>query len=91
MEKKQEKKLAEAIADLAKLVRQLRSQRYLQMIDNPKKFLFYNFLSGLAKGVGSIFGATVVVGGLIWLLAKLQIFSNWFAAFAEYFQEIKRF
>jgi len=91
MDKKQEKKLAEAVADLVKLVRQLRSQRYLQMVDNPKKFLFYNFLSGLAKGVGSIFGATVVVGALIWLLAKLQIFSNWLTAFAEYFQEIKGF
>ena len=91
MEKKQGKELAKAVIDLTKLVKQLRSQRYLQMIDNPKKFLFYNFLSGLAKGVGSIFGATVVVGGLIWLLVKLQIFSNWFASFSEYFQEIKGF
>jgi len=91
MEKEQEKELAKAVIDLGKLVRQLRSQRYLQMVDSPKRFLFYNFLSGLAKGVGSIFGATVVVGGLIWLLAKLQVFSNWFAAFAEYFQEIKGF
>lgn len=86
MEKKQEKELTKAILDLTKLVKQLRSQRYLQMVDNPRKFLFYNFLSGLASGVGSIFGATVVVGGLIWLLARLQILSGWLTAFLEYFQ-----
>jgi len=39
MEKEEEKSLTESIITLTRLVKQLRSEKYLQMIENRKKFL----------------------------------------------------
>ena len=38
---------------------------------NIKRFLFANFLRGIATGVGAIVGATLVLTLILWLLAIL--------------------
>lgn len=43
------------------MVDQLRSQKYLSMVDQPIKFLFYNFISGIASGLGTVIGATLII------------------------------
>ena len=39
---------------------------------SPTRLIFNNFVSGLAWGVGSVLGATVVVGLLIYLVGLLN-------------------
>jgi len=91
-EKQEGKSLAESILTLTKLVEQLRSKRYLQMIDNPKRFLFYNFLSGIARGVGFAFGASLIFALIVWLLSQLTIIpflGDWIVALLDYVQKTK--
>jgi hypothetical protein len=92
MEKEKEKSLAESVEVLAKLVDGLRSRRYLQMVDKPKKFLFYNFLSGVASGLGTVFGATIIFALVIWLLSKMQlvpVFGDWAVKILDYIQQTR--
>lgn len=92
MKKEKEQSLSESILTLAKLVKELRSKRYLQMLDNPKKFLFYSFLSGIARGVGFAFGASLIFAFIIWILSQLTIvplLGDWIVALLEYIQKTK--
>lgn len=87
MPKKEEKTLAESVIILTKLIKQLRSERYLQMIENRKKFLFYNFLAGIARGLGFALGTTVILGLIIWLLSQLitiPVLGAWISQIIEY-------
>lgn len=92
MKEEETKSLTESILTLTKLVKQLRSKRYLQMVDNPKKFLFFSFLSGVAKGLGLAFGASIIFALVIWLLSKLSIFpffGDWIVNLLDYVQKTK--
>jgi hypothetical protein len=92
MEKDKEKSLAESVEVLAKMVDGLRSRRYLQMIDKPKKFLFYNFISGVASGLGTAFGATIIFALIIWLLSKMQLvpfLGEWVVKMLDYIQQAR--
>ena len=92
MRKKKEKSLKESVAVLIKLVEELRSRRYLQRIDKPKKFLFYNFIAGIIRGVGVALGASVVFGLIIWALSKLEIIpilGNWINIIIDYIEKTR--
>ena len=90
--KEEEKSLTESILALTKLVRKLRSERYLQIVDNPKKFLFYNFLLGVHRGIGFAFGASVIFAFIIWVLSQLSIvpvLGDWIVNLLDYVQRTK--
>ena len=92
MKKEEEKSLAKSIFNLTKLVKQLRSEQYLQMVDNPKKFLFYNFLSGITRGLGFAFGASIIFALFIWFLSNLitiPVLGDWVVTLLDYVQETK--
>ena len=93
MEEKEKKTLVKSITDLTKLVRQLRSERYLQMVDNRKKFLFYNFIAGVARGVGWALGTTLVVGLVLWILSQLinvPLLGDWIGNIVDYIQDTRQ-
>jgi hypothetical protein len=92
MEKDKEKSLADSIESLTKMVDGLRSRRYLQMVDKPAKFLFYNFISGVAGGLGTAFGATIIFALIVWLLSKMQplpFLGEWVAKMLDYIQQVR--
>ena len=89
MKEEEEKTLSESVANLAKIIKELRSKRYLQIADNPKKFLFYNFISGIASGLGTVVGASIVFAIIIWFLTKLIFvphLGNWIVNLLNYVQ-----
>lgn len=92
MEDEEKKSLTESIKNLTKLVDQLRSKRYLQFVESPVKFLLYNFFSGLASGLGTAIGATIIFGLIILLLSKLQIVpivGNWAVTILDYIHKAR--
>ena len=50
------------------------SQELLQMLKNPRRFMWQNFLMGVVRGLGIVFGMTVL-GAL--LVAFLLIVLRW--------------
>ncbi len=87
MNDEQEKKLAESVEDLAELVDRLRSETYLQIIDSKRKFLWYNFLTGAAKGLGFIIGSTLLLALFLWVASHLitvPVIGEWAADLINY-------
>lgn len=91
MEDKQQK-LVEAIQDLVKMVDRLRSESYLQIIDNKRKFLWYNFLTGAAKGLGFVVGSTLLLALLLWVASQLlsvPVIGRWVADLINYIEQAR--
>jgi hypothetical protein len=46
---------------------------YVQLMNNPWRLLWLNFIAGLARGVGIAIGGSLLVGGLLYLLSQIAI------------------
>ena len=68
-------KIADQLERTNQLITRLENQRYLQMVDRPFKFLFMSFMQGIAIALGSTIGLAIVVGIVIYVLNKLQVFA----------------
>jgi len=44
---------------------------FMQLIQNPVRLIFLNFLSGLARGFGIAIGLTIIAGVFLLLLTRL--------------------
>jgi hypothetical protein len=68
-------KLAEQIERTNKLLSKLESNRYLQMIDRPWKFLWMSFLQGIAIAAGSTLGLAIILYTIGIILSRLEVFT----------------
>ncbi len=57
---------------------------FMQYLSSPRRILFWNFMAGIAKGLGIVIGMTVVVAIMVWILTQMVDFP----LIGEYFQEI---
>lgn len=92
MEEKHEQKLIESIKELAEMTERLRSESYLQIIDSKRKFLWYNFLTGAAKGLGFIVGSTLLLALFLWIASQLlsvPIIGEWVADLINYVEKAR--
>jgi hypothetical protein len=46
---------------------------YVQLMNNPWRLLWLNFIAGLARGVGIAIGGSLLVGVLLYLLSQIAI------------------
>lgn len=56
---------------MEKLLRKMdgiRIAEYIEMISNPKKVIFLNFVAGLTRGLGMGIGFTVLAGIVLYLM-----------------------
>lgn len=58
------------LQDLTKALWALNKSRAIRIYNNPWKLLWYNFLIGVTRGLGSIIGATLVLGIIVYILSK---------------------
>lgn len=70
---KVEKELAEEVKKLTKEIQKLKDSEFLKVFAHPWKFMGFSLLKGMMVGLGSIIGATVLVGLLIYLLSKISL------------------
>lgn len=66
-------KLEKKIDKLAMKIEALKLNEYVEIMNNTKKLLWKNFMSGIAKGVGITIGFAVVSALLLALLRKLLL------------------
>jgi len=75
-------RLTQALTELTRVIERMRRPRYFEMVERPSRFLFYNFLGGVLRGVGGAVGATLVMAMLFYLLGQLQwvpVIGRWIA------------
>ncbi|MFA6423010.1 MAG: DUF5665 domain-containing protein [Patescibacteria group bacterium] len=66
------KKLTESVDKVVKVVQNVESKKYLQMLDNPRKFLFYSFLHGAFIALGSTLGVVIIFTLLAYILKSIE-------------------
>ena len=68
------------IKRLAKAVETLNSHNLVRAYNSKRLLLWYNFIRGLAFGLGTVIGATILVYILMQFLAKIEfvpILGDW--------------
>jgi len=50
----------------------MNSHRFIRMHNSLSKLIWFNFMRGLAFGLGSVIGATVLVSVLVFLLREIN-------------------
>ncbi len=71
-------------------LKQLNSHKLVEIYNAIYKLLFYQFLKGMAFGLGSVLGATIIVSILVYLLSQIEflpIIGEWVQLVT---QEIKK-
>ncbi len=48
---------------------------YIQLVKNPRRMLFINFISGLARGLGLAIGFFVLGAVMVWMLGRLAVWN----------------
>lgn len=70
---KSEIELTKEVKILTKEINKLKDSEFLKVFAHPWKFMGFSLLKGMMVGLGSIIGATVLVGLLIYLLSKISL------------------
>ena len=63
-------------------VEKLNAHRYVRMHNSLPKLVFFNFARGLAFGLGTVLGASVLISALAWSLSQVEflpIIGEWAA------------
>lgn len=85
--------LAESSRRLAEIVDRMEKEHCLLATSSMRKYLWYKLLGGIANGVGSAIGATIVVGVVLVLLQHflsqmqiLPVVGKWAAELWQFIQ-----
>jgi hypothetical protein len=65
--------LSEQVERLAIHMEKANFADYIQMLNRPRRMIFFSLLSGIARGVGLGVGFSVLGATLVYLLQKLQV------------------
>lgn len=64
-------RLGHSVEKLAAHMEKARFDEYAAMFSRPVKFIFFNFLAGIARGFGIAVGMTLIVALVVFLLSKM--------------------
>jgi len=67
------KKLEELIEKLANDLEKMKLAEYVELLNNPPRLLWVNFIAGIARGFGTAVGFSIVFAIIIYLLQKLVL------------------
>ena len=84
-----DKDTLEAMRHLTREIEKLNSHRFIAIQNSPRRMILFQFGRGLAFGLGSVLGATLLVSLITWWLAQfefLPIIGDWMAVLADEFE-----
>lgn len=74
------------LEELADKIQDINIAEYIELVRSPKKMLYINFISGLARGLGIAIGATLL--GAIFLIILLNLAQSNIPLIAEFVARI---
>lgn len=75
---------------LSREVARLNGHRFIRMHDSMVKVIGFNFVRGLAFGLGTVLGASVLLSVLAWSLAQVEflpVVGEWATEIARHMRE----
>lgn len=81
-------KTSKSIDKLAYRLETLKINEYIELMQNTKKILWKNFISGVSKGIGIAVGFSILGAILIMILERvvklnIPVIGNWIAEIVE--------
>lgn len=86
MLKEDKEEILKKLEELSDRIQGINIAEYIELVRSPKKMLFINFISGLARGLGIAIGATVL--GAIFLIVLLNLAQSNIPLIAEFVAKI---
>ena len=86
MLKEDKEEILRKLEELADKIQDINIAEYIELVRSPRKMLFINFISGLARGLGVAIGATVL--GAIFLIVLLNLAQSNIPLIAEFVAKI---
>ena len=85
-------RLEKKLDDIGLGMEKMKIAEYVSCLEHPRRFIWTNFLGGVAKGLGTIIGLTVVAAGLVYFLQfllrlNLPLISVYIADFIKLIQK----
>ena len=65
--------LKEKVEELSLNLERMKLAEYVELLNNPKRLLFINFISGLARGLGIAVGFTLLGALVLYILQRLVV------------------
>ncbi len=73
---------------IANKMEKLQIAEYIDLLNNPRRFLFINFISGIARGLGMAIGFIILGAVMIYILGRLAVMN--IPIIGDYITEIVR-
>ncbi|MBT9176048.1 MAG: hypothetical protein DDT20_00350 [Firmicutes bacterium] len=73
MDEQAHKASADSMRAFAMSLERAKLADYVELMNNPWRLIWLNFLAGLARGVGIAIGGSLLVGLLLYLLSQIAI------------------
>ena len=67
------RELSQKIDELSIRIEKLNLAEYLEILRNPRRLLYVNFLGGIARGFGTAIGFTLLGAFVIYILQRMVI------------------
>lgn len=80
----------EAMTRLATEIEKLNKHRFVRVHNSPVRMVLFQFARGLAFGLGSVMGATILVSLVAWWVSQIEflpIIGDWARQVVEMMQE----
>lgn len=61
------------IDELSLNLERMKIAEYVELLNNPKRFLLINFLSGMARGLGIAVGFTILGAVVIYIMQRIVV------------------
>jgi hypothetical protein len=65
--------LKDKIDELSLNLERMKLAEYVELLNNPKRLLMINFISGLARGLGTAVGFTLLGAIVLYILQRLVV------------------
>ena len=67
------KRLSEKIDELSVNLEKMKLAEYIEMMENPRRLLYMNFVMGLVRGFGMAIGFTILAAVVVWFMQRLMV------------------
>jgi hypothetical protein len=71
LEREERRLLSVRIGELSQHMEKFNLAEYMNLLNNPRRYLVVNFLGGLSRGFGIAVGITLLGALLLWFLQRL--------------------
>ncbi len=71
LEREERRALIERLAELSQRLEKFNLAEYIDLLNNPRRYLMVNLLGGLFRGFGIALGMTLLGALILWFLQRL--------------------